>query len=77
MFNRKDKKLSEEDLENWDRLKKTLDFKFYKKSYQITELEKTKQLYKDYSKVENYKLKQNKIVKITFPTPKQNEFEHP
>ena len=63
MFNKKDKKLSEEDLKNWDRLKKTLDFKFYKKPYQITDLERTKQLHKDHNKVENYKLKQNKIVK--------------
>ena len=63
MFNKKDKKLSEEDLENWDRLKKTLDFKFYKKPYQITDLERTKLLHKDHNKVENYKLKQNKIVK--------------
>ena len=63
MFNKKDKKLSEEDLENWDRLKKTLDFKFYKKPYQITDLEKTKQLHKNLKKVENYKLEQNKIVK--------------
>jgi len=63
LFNKKDKKISEEDLENWDRLKKTLDFTFYKKSYHITDLEKTKQLYKDHNKVDNYKLKQNKIVK--------------
>ena len=63
MFKKKGKKLSEEDLENWDRLKTTLDFKFYKKSYQITDLEKTKQLYKDHNKVDKYKLKKNKIVK--------------
>ena len=63
MFNKKGKKLSEEDLENWDRLKKTLDFKFYKKSYQITDLRKTKKLYKDHNKLDNYKLKQNKIDK--------------
>ena len=63
MFNKKYKKLSEEDLENWDRLKNTLDFKFYKKSYQIKEFEKTKQLYKDYNKVEQYKPKQHKIVR--------------
>ena len=63
MFNKKYKKLSEEDLENWDRLKNTLDFKFYKNSYQIKELEKTKQLYKDYNKVEQYIPKQHKIVR--------------
>jgi DNA-nicking Smr family endonuclease len=63
LFDKKDKKLSEEDLENWDRLKKTLDFKFYKKPYQITDLEKTKQLHKNHKKVENYKLEQNKIVR--------------
>ena len=63
MFNKKYKKLSEEDLENWDRLKNTLDFKFYKKSYQIKEFEKTKQLYKDYNKVEQYIPKQHKIVR--------------
>ena len=63
MFNKKYKKLSEEDLENWDRLRKTLDSKFYKKSYQITKLEKTKQLYKNYNKVEKHKPNQNKIVK--------------
>ena len=62
MFNRKDKKLSEEDLENWDRLKKTLDFKLYKKSYKITDLKKTKQLCKNHNKVSNYKVKQNKFV---------------
>ena len=63
MFNKKEKKLSEEDLENWNRLKKTLDFKFYHNSYQITQLEKSKKLYKDYNEVENNKLKQYKIVK--------------
>jgi|TARA_B100000085_G_scaffold191334_1_gene175308 DNA-nicking Smr family endonuclease len=63
LFNKKYKKLSEEDLENWDRLKNTLDFKFYKKSYQIKEFEKTKQLYKDYNKVEQYIPKQHKIVR--------------
>ena len=63
MFKKKGKKLSEEDLENWDRLKTTLDFKFYKKSYQIKDLEKTKQLYKDHDKVDKYKLRKNKIVK--------------
>ena len=63
MFNKKYKKLSEEDLENWDKLKNTLDFKFYKKSYQIKEFEKTKQLYKDYNKVEQYIPKQHKIVR--------------
>ena len=63
MFNKKYKKLSEEDLENWDRLKNTLDFKFYKKSYQIKEFEKTKQLYKDYKKVEQYIPKKHKIVR--------------
>lgn len=63
MFNKKYKKLSEEDLENWDKLKNTLDFKFYKKSYQIKEFEKTKQLYKDYNKVEQYKPKLHKIVR--------------
>ena len=40
MFNEKGKKLSEEDLEYWNRLKETLDFKFYKKLNQITNLEK-------------------------------------
>ena len=65
MFNKKDKKLSEEDLENWNKLKKTLDFKFYKKSYQIKDLEKTNQLHKDHESVKNYKLKQNKTVKNT------------
>ena len=63
MFNKKDKKISEEDLENWDRLKKTLDFKFYKKSYKIADQEKTKPLCKNHNKVDNYKLKQNKVVK--------------
>ena len=65
MLNKKDKKLSEQDLENWNRLKKTLDFKFYKKSYQIKDLEKTNQLHKDHESVKNYKLKQNKTVKNT------------
>ena len=63
MFSKKNKKLSDEDLENWDKLKKTLDFKFHNKPYQITDLERTKQLQKYHNKVENYKLKQNKIVK--------------
>ena len=63
MFNKKNKKLSDEDLENWNKLKKTLDFKFYKKPYQVTDLERTRQLHKDHNNVENYKFKQNKIVK--------------
>ena len=63
MYYKKDKKLSEEDLEIWNRLKKTLDFKFYKKSFHITELEKTKQLQKDHIDVKNYKHKQNNTIK--------------
>jgi len=63
LFNKKNKKLSDEDLENWNKLKKTLDFKFYKKPYQVTDLERTRQLHKDHNNVENYKFKQNKIVK--------------
>ena len=63
MFNKKDKKLSVEDLENWNKLKETLDFKLYKKLYQITDLEKTKLLHKDHNNVKNYKLKQNTTVK--------------
>ena len=62
MLKKKDKKLSEQDLENWNRLKKTLDFKFYKKSYQITDLEKTNQFHKDNENVKNYKFKQNNTV---------------
>ena len=60
MFNKKDKKLSEEDLKNWDRLKKTLDFKFYNKPYQITELKTNKQLSKKQKTDEQYRLRQNK-----------------
>ena len=63
MFNKKDKKLSAEDLENWNKLKETLDFKLNKKLYQITDLEKTKLLHKDHNNVMNYKLKQNNTVK--------------
>jgi DNA-nicking Smr family endonuclease len=63
LLNKKDKKLSEQDLENWNRLKKTLDYKFYKKSYQITDLEKTNQFHKDNENVKNYKFKQNNTVK--------------
>jgi len=63
LFNKRDKKLSEEDLEYWNSLKETLDFKFYKKSYQITDLEKTKLLHKDHDDVKNYKLKKNNTVK--------------
>ena len=63
MLNKKDKKLSEQDLENWNRLKKTLDFKFYKKSYRITDLEKTNQFHKDNENVKNYNFKQNNNVK--------------
>ena len=63
MYYKKDKKLSEEDLEIWNRLKKTLDFKFYKKSFHITELEKTKQLQNDHIDVKNYKRKQNNTIK--------------
>ena len=63
MFNKRDKKLSEEDLEYWNSLKETLDFKFYKKLYQITDLEKIKLLHKDHNNVKNYKLKKNNTVK--------------
>jgi len=63
LYYKKDKKLSEEDLEIWNRLKKTLDFKFYKKPFHITELEKTKQLQKDHIDVKNYKRKQNNTIK--------------
>ena len=63
MFNKKDKKLSAEDLENWNRLKETLDIKFYKNLYQITDLKKTKLLHKDHNNIKNYKIKQNNTVK--------------
>ena len=63
MYNKRDKKLSEEDLEYWNSLEETLDFKFYKKLYQITDLEKIKLLHKDHNNVKNYKLKQNNTVK--------------
>ena len=63
MLNKKDKKLSEQDLENWNRLKKTLDFKFYKNSYQFTDLEKTNQFHRDNENVKNYKFKQNNTAK--------------
>ena len=63
MFNKKDKKLSAEDLENWNRLKETLDIKFYKNLYQITGLKKTKLLHKDHNNIKNYKIKQNNTVK--------------
>ncbi|MBS22238.1 MAG: hypothetical protein CML72_00260 [Rhodobacterales bacterium] len=63
LLNKKDKKLSEQDLENWNRLKKTLDCQFYKKSYQITYLEKTNQFHKDNENVRNYKFKQNNTIK--------------
>ena len=63
MLNKKDKKLSEQDLENWNRLKKTLDFKFYKKSYQNKYFEKTNQFHKDKENVRNYKFKQNNTIK--------------
>ena len=63
MLNKKDKKLSEQDLENWNRLKKTLDYKLYKKSYQITDLEKTNQFHRDNENVKNYKFKQNNTAK--------------
>ena len=70
LLNKMNKKFSEEDLEYWDRLKKTIDFKFYKKSYQITELKKAKLFSKEQNKVENYKLKQNKIVKHSIENKK-------
>ena len=63
MLYKKNKKLSDEDLEYWDSLKKTIDFKFYKKSYQIKGLEKATFFSKEKNKFEHYKLKQNKIVK--------------
>tara|TARA_B100001175_G_C19310754_1_gene542891 strand:+ start:235 stop:828 length:594 start_codon:yes stop_codon:yes gene_type:complete len=63
LFNKREKKLSEEDLKNWDRLKKTLDFKFYNKPYQITELKKNKQLSKKQNTDEQYRLRQNKSLK--------------
>ena len=63
MLNNKDKKLSEEDLEYWNRLKETLDVKFYKKLRQIKDLEKTNQFHRDNENVKNYKFKQNNSAK--------------
>ena len=63
MLNKREKKLSEEDLKNWDRLKKTLDFKFYNKPYQIKELTNDKQITKKQNSVDHYTLKYNKILK--------------
>ena len=71
MFNKREKKLSEEDLKNWDRLKKTLDFKFYNKPYQITELKKNKQLSKKQKTDEQYRLRQNKSLKQSKVNPNQ------
>ena len=62
MLNKNDTKLSKQVLENRNRLKKTLDFNFYKKSYQITDSEKTNQFHKDNENVKNYKFKQNNTV---------------
>ena len=67
MFYKKDKKLSEEDLKNWDRLKKTLDFKSYKKTYQSTELEKTKESTKEKNNVEYHKHIHKKIINNSIP----------
>lgn len=63
MLNKREKKLSEEDLKNWDRLKKTLDLKFYNKPYQIKELTNDKQIIKKQNSVDHYTLKYNKILK--------------
>ena len=60
MFNKIGKKLSEEDLKNWDKLKKTLDSKFYYKKYHIKELKRDNKLIKKQQTIINYTLTQNK-----------------
>ena len=60
MFNKIGKKLSEEDLKNWDKLKKTLDSKFYYKKYHIKELKRDNKLIKKQQTIVNYTLTQNK-----------------
>ena len=63
MFNKIGKKLSEEDLKNWDKLKKTLDSKFYNKKYHIKELKRDNKLTKKQQTIVNNTLIQNKDLK--------------
>ena len=63
MFNKIGKKLSEEDLKNWDKLKKTLDFKFYNKQYHFKELKRNNKQIKKQHTIDNYTLIQNKNLK--------------
>ncbi len=67
LFYKREKKLSDEDLKNWDELKKTLDFKYYNKTYHIKELKKKYKLLNDkQDNFENLTFKQNKNLKNTF-----------
>tara|TARA_B100000902_G_C26839864_1_gene682868 strand:+ start:61 stop:651 length:591 start_codon:yes stop_codon:yes gene_type:complete len=63
LFNKIGKKLSEEDLKNWDKLKKTLDFKFYNKQYHFKELKRNNKQIKKQHTIDNYTLIQNKNLK--------------
>ena len=63
MFNRIGKKLSEEDLKNWDKLKKTLDFKFYNKQYHIKDLKRDKQSIKKEQTIDHFTPIKNKNLK--------------
>ena len=63
MFNKIGKKLSEEDLKNWDKLKKTLDSKFYYKKYHIKELKRDNKLIKKQQTIVNNTLIQNEDLK--------------
>ena len=60
MFKKKEKTLTDEDIKNWDSLKKTLDYKSYNKIFRNTGFTKKEQFsYNKYS-IENNILRKNK-----------------
>ena len=53
LFTKREKKLSEDDIERWDKLKKSLDLKLDNKSFRISGLEKNKQIISKIKSTEN------------------------
>ena len=65
LFTKREKKLSEDDIERWEKLKNTLDLKLNNKSFRDTGLEKNKKTIKKVKLTEHNNLKQKLTSKNT------------
>ncbi|MFL2802861.1 MAG: Smr/MutS family protein [Paracoccaceae bacterium] len=64
LFTKSEKKLSDADIESWDKLKNTVDLKFNNKSFKSTDLQAKKQIINKVKSTEHNNLKQKPTSKI-------------